>query len=91
MKLKIHEKWFEVKDDDMTIKVENEEDLKMFEEWSRMSTSGIPKMEYVKDLEWKSATRYGWIHNCFPVLNIFTSEVKIHFDYFSSNYKHINL
>lgn len=83
MELKLNDKIFIGRYDEngrLIIKLDNDEDIIFFKIWGNLSIQGIPKKDYVKDVEFRKVGETGTLKNCSPILNMNEDNVQINYD-----------
>ena len=83
MEVKINEKWFKGRYNDerkFIIPLSEEQDIIFFYKWQKKSNGQTPKLDYVKDIEYKTICESGILHNCYPTLNLNEDGVHLKFD-----------
>jgi hypothetical protein len=82
MKVKINEKWFEGRFALMSflIPLTDEEDVKFFYKWQKKANRGLPKSDYVEDIECKGICELGLLKSCRPYLDVNEKFVILNYD-----------
>jgi len=91
MKVKINDKWFEGKFDNVRrfiIPLYAEIDVKFFYKWENKEKFGEKKQYYYEDIEYRRICESGILHNCYPVLSPNEDEVMLIFDSYKTKEVH---
>lgn len=84
MKLKLNNRTFNASynsNGELIFRVHDDFDKLFFKRWQEKASSGLPKKDYIEDVDYSKIGECGILKNCFPVMDLNESLVKLVYDY----------